>query len=111
MKKTLGILTVALLLLSGCSTLVNIRTIPSGAKVLINGQPAGSAPIRQKMSNFDFKDYNVQISKDGYQTVYQSLNKEVKPGALIVGLLLWWPDLLWAYGPSANQVFELTKSK
>ena len=33
---------------------------------------------------------------------------EVKTGNLIVGLLLFWPSLLWCYGPQEYQYHDLS---
>lgn len=108
MKKGISLLLIALVVLMGCSTMVAIHTLPEKAKITINDQPMGP---NETLSNFDFNDYNVKISADGYKTLNTSLKKEVKVGALVLGLLLWWPELLWVYGPSANQSFELEASK
>ena len=35
------------------------------------------------------------------------VRKELKGVNLIFGLILWWPSLLWVWGPSAYQYFDL----
>jgi hypothetical protein len=87
--------------------MVAIRTEPDGAKIKLNSQPLGVSPVETDMSNFDFQDYVVEISKSGYKTLTATLQKEFKVGAFVVGLLVWWPELLWAYGPKSVQTFEL----
>ncbi len=32
-----------------------------------------------------------------------TLDKEVKMVNLVCGILLWWPSLLWVYGPEPVQ--------
>jgi hypothetical protein len=107
MKKFLGAILALAVFLSGCSTMVAIRTEPDDASVKINGQPTGKTPINTELSNFDFDDYVAEIKKDGYKPLTTSLQKEFKVGQFIVGLLLWWPELLWVYGPKPLQMFEL----
>jgi hypothetical protein len=107
MKKLLAAALV--LLISGCSTMVAIQTDPEGASVKINGQPVGKTPLTTELSNFDFDDYVVEVKKDGYEPLTAALQKEFKVGQFIVGLLLWWPELLWVYGPKPLQTFELER--
>jgi len=107
MKKVLAIALILLVLLTSCSTMVAIRTTPENAKVKINGEVVGKTPTDQSLSNFDFNDYNLEISKDGYKTLNTSLQKEFKVGPFVLGLLLWWPELLWVYGPKSMYNFEL----
>jgi hypothetical protein len=92
----------------GCSTFVSIRTSPDNAKIRINGQVVGNGPIDGAFSNFDFTEYNIEISKPGYKTLNTSMQKEFKVGAFIIGLFLW-PELLFIYGPNSIQNFELEK--
>jgi hypothetical protein len=107
MKKLMCALLALLVLLSSCSTMVAIRTEPDGASIKINGQPAGKSPVDTELSNFNFDEYVVEIKKDGYKPVTATLQKEFKVGQFILGLLLWWPELLWVYGPKPLQTFEL----
>lgn len=107
MKRVLCAALAVAVVLAGCSTMVAIRTEPDGASVKINGQPAGKSPLDTELSNFDFNNYVVEIRKDGYKPLTASLQKEFKVGQFIIGLLLWWPELLWVYGPRALQTFEL----
>jgi hypothetical protein len=105
MKRLIALLLVAMVLFMSCSTMTHINVVPSDAKIKLNDQTIDTGT--QSLSNFDFTDYSVQISKDGYKTLNTSLKKEFKVGAFIVGLLLWWPELLFVYGPAPNQTFEL----
>jgi hypothetical protein len=107
MKKWLCVVISLCVIFMGCSSFVSIRTTPTDAKIKINGQVVGQGTVDKRMSNFDFNDYNVEISKPGYKTLNTSLNKEFKVGAFVLGLLFWWPELLWVYGPSPVQNFEL----
>jgi hypothetical protein len=108
MKRVMCLVIAVCIILMGCSTFVSIRTSPDDAKIKVNGQIVGKGQVDAALSNFDFSDYNVEISKPGYQTLNTSLQKEFKVGAFILGLFLW-PELLFVYGPNSNQVFELEK--
>ena len=57
--------------------------------------------------NFVTTNYILELEMDGYKTLKTQLEKEAKFGAIVVGLLLWWPELLWIYGPKAFYNYEL----
>ncbi len=108
MKKLRAII-VAFLVVSilGCTTLVRIRTDPQDAKVYINDEPVGKSPVQKQLSNFVANEYQVRIEKPGYKSLETEMRREVKVGNLVVGLLLWWPLLLWCYGPDQSYSYEL----
>jgi hypothetical protein len=101
----------AVLLVTGCSTLVRIDTSEPGATVILNRKEIGETPLEKKLSNDVFKKYDVIIKKDGYKTIHSELEKEVKAGPIIGGLFFLWPLFLWCYGPEAYQEFELVPVK
>jgi len=109
-KKLRGIV-VALLVVSvlGCTTLVHIRTDPKDAKVYIDDEPVGKSPVEKELSNFVGNDYQIRIEKPGYKPLETEMRRELKVGNLVVGILLWWPLLLWCYGPDQSYVYELTE--
>ncbi len=111
MKKLIALLLVLCVLLASCSTMVSIRTNVPGAKVKVDGEVIGKTPLEESFTNFDFADPVVEISKDGYKPVKTTFHKEFKVGAFVCGLLLWWPELLYVYGPKPVQSFELEPSK
>ncbi len=108
MKKLRGVV-VALLVVSvlGCTTLVRIKTDPKDAKVYINDEPVGKSPLQKELSNFVANEYQIRIEKPGYKSLDTEMRREVKTGNLIVGILLWWPLLLWCYGPNQSYTYEL----
>ena len=110
MKVASIILAIAILFTS-CSTMVRIETpdVPN-ASVKINGIPAGETPVRKNLSDAIWEEYNVEITKDGYQVYRGRLKKEVKVGALIGGIIVW-PFLLWVYGPDPYQKVYLEPEK
>lgn len=111
MKRTLiALITIMAFVTMSCSTLVRIETDIPGAEVRINNKEIGKTPLETKLSNDAFKTYRVEIAKEGYDTLHTDLDKEVKAGNLIAGLIIIWPLLLWCYGPAPYQHFDLDKN-
>ncbi len=96
----------AALLLTSCSTSVQLTTEPSGADVEINGQAYGKTPINVNLTDFDFTDYSVTMRMAGYQDKTVVLEKELKTGPFIGGFFIW-PFWLWSYGPMDAYNFQL----
>jgi hypothetical protein len=96
-------------ILSGCVTATNVRFEANvkDATVAIDGKKVGATPAQESLSNAIWEDPDVIVSKEGYKTLRTKLSKEVKPVNLICGIILFWPSLLWCYGPKAEQYFEL----
>lgn len=74
-KMITAILTLAALLLGGCvQRTITINTEPSGAMVSLNDEEIGVSPVTV---NFEwYGDYNVIISKPGYETL--KTHREIK---------------------------------
>jgi hypothetical protein len=73
-----AVMSVSLCLCSGCiERKITISTEPSGALVLLNDEEVGTSPVTVGFEWYG--DYNVQISKDGYQTLktHQNLKRPV----------------------------------
>jgi len=90
----------------GCSTLVEIRTVPDGAEVSINRQPVGDTPVKKELTSFIGNNYDVEIEKEGFETIETRMEKEMKVGIFIGGFFIW-PLWLWCYGPLDYYYFEL----
>ena len=57
-----------ILLLSGCvERQLTIKTIPDGALVALNDEEIGTSPVTTSFNWYG--DYDVRISKDGYETL------------------------------------------
>jgi hypothetical protein len=93
--------------LTSCSTSVQITSEPQGADVQINGQSYGTTPVSLNLSDLDFTDYQLTLSKLGYQDRTVVLQKELKTGPFIGGFFIW-PFWLWSYGPMESYNFQLT---
>lgn len=70
-----GILTLAVLFLSGCTTSYRITTDPSGAKVTVDGELVGVTPCTFSLS--DPADVIMVIRKEGYEEIQELLITEV----------------------------------
>lgn len=93
-------------ILSSCSTAVQLTSDPPGADVDINGMSYGKTPVTVTLSDFDFTDYRLTLSKLGYQDKVVVLEKETKVGPVIGGFFIW-PIWLWCYGPMDAYNFQL----
>ena len=69
-----GVLTLAVLFLSGCTTSYRITTDPSGAKVTVDGELMGTTPCTFSLS--DPVDVMMVIRKEGYEEIQEPLITE-----------------------------------
>jgi len=94
---------------TGCVTSTNvlISSDEPGATIMIDGEKVGTTPIKVKMSNAIWEDPDVLIKKEGFKDLNVGVKKEVKPVNLVCGIIIWWPSLLWVYGPKKNQSYIL----
>lgn len=57
-----------IVLFSGCvERQLTVKTVPDGALVVLNDEEIGRSPVTTSFNWYG--DYNVRISKDGYQTL------------------------------------------
>jgi len=113
--KFTGLFLIAVILgsmLTSCvtSTAVRMNSDVEGANVTIDGVPIGVTPLQTKMSNAIWEDPDVILKKEGYKDLVTSVKKEVKPVNLVCGIIIWWPSLLWVYGPKKDQNFVMSKA-
>jgi hypothetical protein len=109
MRRAVGIAVLVVFSLSSCVTATNVTfdTAPDGADVYVDGSRIGESPTSERISNAIWSDPRVRIEKEGYETINSELHKELKGVNLAIGLLLWWPALLWVHGPVETQFFRL----
>jgi PEGA domain-containing protein len=95
--------------MGGCvmNSNVVIDSSPQGAEVRIDNQIVGETPVTTTLSNAIWENPQVRLSVDGYRDMYGGLRKEIKGVNLVVGIFLWFPSLLWCYGPDEYQWFDL----
>jgi len=67
-KHSLFVLCVAIVIFAGCvERRLTINTQPQGALVVLNDEEIGTSPVTVPFNWYG--DYNVRISKEGYQTL------------------------------------------
>ena len=105
MKKVLAL--AACLLVVGCVSSTLINSVPPGAKVYLDGQYMGVAPVTQKDAAVLGSSKTVVLKLDGYHDRTGTIRKEeLQVGPLIAGIFLTIP-LLWVMGYPAQYIFEL----
>jgi hypothetical protein len=111
MKKIVLLLMICVVCFSGCVTHTNVlfKTENPGAKVYIDHVYIGETPVTKRISNAIWEDPDIMLKMEGYTNIRTGLDKEIKPVNLIFGLILWWPSLLWVYGPDPIQYYTLEK--
>ena len=108
--KLLTIITLSIMLVSifsSCvsSTRVYIDTDVDNVEVYVDGKKVGTSPTQIVLSNAVWEDPDIVLKKEGYKDLHTNVNKELKGVNLVCGLLLWWPSLLYCYGPKSNQTY------
>jgi hypothetical protein len=105
MKRLLLVVLALVVLLSGCvtNTMVRFNSSEPGTELYIDNQLVGTTPHTEQLSNAVWEDPVIVYRKAGYQEIMTTLDKEVKMVNLVCGILLWWPSLLWVYGPEPVQ--------
>lgn len=90
---------------AGCASSTMINSVPSGAKVYINGESVGTTPYLYTDTKVLGSVVNVDLVKDGYETLYTSFTRteQVNAGAIVGGFFLLFP-FLWTmeYKPTHN---------
>lgn len=113
MKNSISYLSISLILstvlfFSGCSSSTMIKSIPSGAKVYINGEPVGTTPYLYSDTKIMGSQVNVDIIKEGYKPMYASFRRdeEFNTGTFIGGFFIW-PVWLWTLDYKNTHTYEL----
>jgi len=108
-RRVVSVLLSSSLLLSGCASATLINSVPPGAKVYIDGQYLGQAPVTQKDTAILGSSKGVVLKKEGYRDCSGTIRKdEIQAGPLVAGLMVYIP-LLWMMGYPAQYTFELEK--
>lgn len=103
----------AAIMVSGCSLfgprtqVISIGSDPEGARVNVNGMPAGETPARMQVSRSE--DLLVQVSKAGYETAFRGSHRKLSGLGIadVVGGSVWLVPLLgllssaaWEHDPA-----------
>lgn len=96
-------------LFSSCVSSTLIQSSPPGAKVYINGESVGKTPYLYSDSKIVGSITNIDLVKDGYNTLYTSLERteQANPGAIVGGLICAVP-FLWMLEYKPLHTYELT---
>lgn len=97
------------ILFSSCVSTTSIQSVPSGAKVYIDGQPAGTTPYTYSDTKIVGSMTTVKLEKEGYETtnVAFSRSEQADVGAIIGGILVWFP-FLWTMKYNPVHTYELS---
>jgi len=108
LMKSSAVILAALLLFASCASSTMINSIPSGAKIYINGEPVGTTPYLYSDTRVIGSVVNVDLKKDGYEPLYTSFsrNEKVDPGAIVGGLFLLFP-FIWTMQYKSSHTYEL----
>ena len=109
MRKLIVILVIVSFLFSSCVSATNVTfyTEPEGAEVYVDNESLGDSPTSKRMTNGVWADPRVRVEAEGYKPRSTRVDKELKAANLALGLLIWWPALLWVHGPEQRQRIEL----
>lgn len=97
-----------ILLFASCASSTMINSIPSGAKVYINGEPVGTTPYLYTDTKIVGSIVNVDLKKDGYEPFYTTFSRteQVDVGAIVGGVFLLFP-FLWTMQYKSTHTYEL----
>jgi hypothetical protein len=102
--------TVAAIVLSlaACASTTIIQSVPSGARLYLNGEAAGSTPYTMTDTKIVGSSTTVRLELPGYEptTGLITRNEEFDAGACIGGIFLLVP-FLWIEGYKPLHTFEL----
>jgi hypothetical protein len=106
--KAVSLLMAGCILFTSCSSTTRIQTIPDGARVYINDEPAGTTPYNYTDTKIMFSSTNIRLEKEGYEPYYTILTRdeEVDVGAIIGGFILWVP-FAWSMKYKPTHTYEL----
>lgn len=107
--KMLAVLLAGSVLLASCASTTMIQSVPSGAKVYIDGQPVGTTPYRHTDTKIVGSGTSVRLEKEGYETLNTGFSRDEQAdvGAIIGGLFVLVP-FLWTMKYNPTHTYELT---
>jgi len=103
------LLMIAFSMILGCSSTTTINTYPQGAKIKVDGEFIGIAPVRWEDHGFSWMGIDVEASKEGYLDAKQTISKN----NFYLGRLFWIPVLSWPWitGYRDQYTIELIRDK
>jgi hypothetical protein len=103
------LLVIPILMLSSCTSMTVIQSVPSGAKVYLNDEIGGQTPFTLSDNKIIGTTYNVRLEMEGYKPFYTVITRseEFDAGPVVAGLLftpVWW---LWAMKYKPVHTYEM----
>jgi hypothetical protein len=107
-SKALMLLMAAAIFLSSCASTTLIQSVPSGAKVYVDGATVGTTPHTHTDKKIIFSNTSVVLEKEGYEPFATTITRSEEPnvGAIIGGFFIW-PIWLWALDYKPMRTYEL----
>lgn len=100
-----------MVLFASCVSTTMINSKPQGAKVIIDSQIKGTTPYSHSDSKAAGGKTPIILELEGYDNYVTILKRdELNGGRLVLGLLLFWPALIWAADHPDMYYFELNKT-
>ncbi len=117
MKKKLvlqitALVLIAAFLLPACASTTVINSVPSGAKLYIDGEPVGNTPYTYSDTKIVGSSTPIRLVMEGYDD-YNTLlkrNEEANVGAIVGGIFLLFP-FLWVMDYKSQHTYELIPSR
>ena len=86
------LLAIAIFIFNGCATIfhgstdkIDFSSNPTGAKVYVNGQYMGTAPLQLKLESKH--GYNIEFRKEGYESKTVVITNSVGAGWIVLDVL------------------------
>lgn len=110
-KRTLKPLSLVLaiaLIFGSCSSSTVINSVPSGARVYIDGVAVGATPYKYSDTKIVGATTSVTLEKEGYEQLNTSFSRSEKAdvGAIIGGVFVLVP-FLWTMKYNPSRTYEL----
>lgn len=109
--KTISFFLAGSIFVSSCIGTTTIRSIPSGAKLYLNGESVGTTPYTHRDTKIIGSTNYIVLEKAGYEPLNTSFSRdeEVDVGAVIGGCFYLVP-FLWTMKYKPNHIYELVPS-
>lgn len=108
-SKALAMLLAGTISLVACSSATVIESVPSGAKLYINGEPVGTTPYTHRDTRIVGSTNLLRLEREGYTPLSASFSRdeEADVGAIIGGIFVLVP-FLWAMKYKPAHRYELS---
>ena len=98
-------------ILSACSSTTLIHSVPPGAKVFVDDNYIGNAPIPYRDNKVSLSNTRFRLEKDGYDTFEKEIMKdEALHGGAIIGGIFFLLPWFWVLKYNPERTYELKKS-